>query len=314
MIFLLISVILLFLLLYFGNYKLSSPVSLTLYCLLIVNLILKIFTYNFNESTDYMTYLSSFNKLSNLDFTGMISSDIFEWLFRTLSWFMIFIFPNSLFLVFVLIINLVLAVAIYRFHSNKILSFLSILIYTYLPLFFDMSTNILRQMLVLSLIVFILTINNRKRWVSIIFPAIHLSSIVIVIFIFIQNKIKLKYFVFLFIISIFLFAFNLNSKIFSALPIVSYYNSPQNFALYGGEGNRIDFFILTICVVLISILIYRKKYISILWLKYSLLSASYYFIFAFQAFSDRYAIYNWILLILLLPILLKIIKGRIIYK
>ena len=142
MIFLLISVILLFLLLYFGNYKLSSPVSLTLYCLLIVNLILKILTYNFNESTDYMTYLSSFNKLSNLDFTGMISSDIFEWLFRTLSWFMIFIFPNSLFLVFVLIINLVLAVAIYRFHSNKILSFLSILIYTYLPLFFDTKTNV----------------------------------------------------------------------------------------------------------------------------------------------------------------------------
>src|SRR5699024_8240605 len=112
----------------------------------------------------------------------------------------------------------------------------------------------------------------------------------------------------------FLFVTNLNSRIFGSLPIVSDYTSQQTFENYGGQPNRLDFLIFTIFIVLVSLVLYKLKLISTLWLKYSLFSSSYYLMFAFQAFSERYAIYNWILLIFLLPLILQAIKSRFMYK
>ncbi|WP_411841613.1 EpsG family protein [Staphylococcus equorum] len=285
-----------------------------LYFLFCFNLLFKILTKNLSESTDYITYLSAFNKLENLSFYNMLKSDIFEWLFRFMAWFTTQIFPNSVFLLFVLLINLILVISFYRFYENKILSIFSILIYTYSPLFFSMSTNILRQMLVISLILLVLTLYKEKKVINLIFPMIHLSSIVIVIFIYIHNFIKTKYFIYFTLICIILFITNINSMIFSSLSIVSDYTDQQSFTNYGGQPNRLDFLIFTLFIVLLSAILYKAKCLSIIWFKYSLFSASYYFMFGFQAFSERYAIYNWIMLIFLAPLVLQLLKRRIYYR
>lgn len=304
----------LFMILYFFDYKLSKVISMLLYFLFCFNLLFKILTKNLSESTDYITYLSAFNKLENLSFYNMLKSDIFEWLFRFMAWFTTQIFPNSVFLLFVLLINLILVISFYRFYENKILSIFSILIYTYSPLFFSMSTNILRQMLVISLILLVLTLYKEKKVINLIFPMIHLSSIVIVIFIYIHNFIKTKYFIYFTLICIILFITNINSMIFSSLPIVSDYTDQQSFTNYGGQPNRLDFLIFTLFIVLLSAILYKAKCLSIIWFKYSLFSASYYFMFGFQAFSERYAIYNWIMLIFLAPLVLQLLKRRIYYR
>lgn len=314
MIIVLFLLILLLLLLFFSNLKFSSSISIIIFSLFVLNLIVKIFQMNIKESTDYLSYESSFNTIANLSFFEMLKTDIFEIMFRIISWFFVNVFENSTFIIFVILINLLLAISIYRFFDNKILSIFSLLIYTYSPMFFSMSTNILRQMLVISIIMLVLTLNKEKRWISLIFPTIHFSSIVFIIFIYFQKYIKVKYFVSFGVFCLFLFVTNLNSRIFGSLPIVSDYTSQQTFENYGGQPNRLDFLIFTIFIVLVSLALYKLKLISTLWLKYSLFSSSYYLMFAFQAFSERYAIYNWILLIFLLPLILQAIKRRFMYK
>lgn len=314
MIIVLFLLILLLLLLFFSNLKFSSSISIIIFSLFVLNLIVKIFQMNIKESTDYLSYESSFNTIANLSFFEMLKTDIFEIMFRIISWFFVNVFENSTFIIFVILINLLLAISIYRFFDNKILSIFSLLIYTYSPMFFSMSTNILRQMLVISIIMLVLTLNKEKRWISLIFPTIHFSSIVFIIFIYFQKYIKVKYFVSFGVFCLFLFVTNLNSRIFGSLPILSDYTSQQTFENYGGQPNRLDFLIFTIFIVLVSLALYKLKLISTLWLKYSLFSSSYYLMFAFQAFSERYAIYNWILLIFLLPLILQAIKRRFMYK
>lgn len=306
--------IILLILLYFSNYKLSNSISAILFSLFILNLLVKIFKKNLEESTDYLSYESAFNSIENLSFFEMLKTDIFEIMFRIISWFFVNVFENSTFIIFVILINLLLAISIYRFFDNKILSIFSLLIYTYSPMFFSMSTNILRQMLVISLILFVLTSSKKRKWISLIFPTIHFSSVVLIIFMYFQRYIKVKWFFYISFTCLFLFITNFNSKIFGSLPIVSDYTSQQTFKNYGGQPNRIDFLVFTIAIVILSILLYKLNLLSILWMKYSLFSASYYLIFAFQAFSERYAIYNWILLIFLIPLILQALKRRFIYK
>lgn len=313
MIVLILSTMLL-VILYFSNYRLSNTLVLFVYSLYCMNLLFKILTIDIEKSTDYISYDSAFNKLANINFFNMLKSDIFEWLFRLLAWLITRISLDSTFFIFVILINLIFIISIYRFHKNKILSIFSLLIYTYSPLFLGMSTNILRQMLVISLITLVLTLFKEKRVINLLFPAIHLSSIVIVIFIYINNYIKIKYFVYFALICIILFITNINSMIFSSLPIVSDYTDQQSFTNYGGQPNRLDFLIFTLFIVLLSAILYKAKCLSIIWFKYSLFSASYYFMFGFQAFSERYAIYNWIMLIFLAPLVLQLLKRRIYYR
>src|SRR5699024_371709 len=180
--------------------------------------------------------------------------------FRVMSWLFMHFFPNSTFIIFVILINVILSISIYRFFDDKILSIFSLLIYTYSPLFFSMSTNILRQMLVISIIMLVLTLNKEKRWISLIFPTIHFSSIVFIIFIYFQKYIKVKYFVSIGVFCLFLFVTNLNSRIFGSLPIVSDYTSQQTFENYGGQPNRLDFLIFTIFIVLVSLVLYKLKF------------------------------------------------------
>lgn len=314
MIIVLFLLILLLLLLFFSNLKFSSSISIIIFSLFVLNLIVKIFQMNIKESTDYLSYESAFNTIANLNFIEMFKTNIFEIMFRIISWCFVNLFQDSTFLIFIILINIILSISIYRFFDDKILSNFSLLIYTYSPLFFSMSTNILRQMLVISIIMLVLTLNKEKRWISLIFPTIHFSSIVFIIFIYFQKYIKVKYFVSFGVFCLFLFVTNLNSRIFGSLPILSDYTSQQAFENYGGQPNRLDFLIFTIFIVLVSLALYKLKLISTLWLKYSLFSSSYYLMFAFQAFSDRYAIYNWILLIFLIPLILQALKRRFIYK
>ncbi|WP_225489381.1 EpsG family protein [Staphylococcus xylosus] len=314
MIIILFLLILLLLLLYFSNLKFSSSISIIVFTLFVLNLIVKIFQTNIKGSTDYLSYESAFNTIANLNFIEMFKTNIFEIMFRIISWCFVNLFQDSTFIIFIILINIILSISIYRFFNDKILSIFSLLLYTYSPMFFYMSTNILRQMLVISIILFVLTLKKERKWISFLFPTIHFSSIVFIIFMFFHKYVKVKYFVYVSAISLLLFVTNLNSKIFSSLPIVSEYSSQQFFENYGNQPNRFDFLIFTIFIIILCFVLYKFKLISILWLKYSLFSASYYFIFAFQAFSERYAIYNWILFIFLIPLLLEAIKRRLTYK
>src|SRR5699024_165524 len=155
----------------------------------------------------------AFNNIINLDFYNMMKTDIFEILFRVMSWLFMYFFPNSTFIIFVILINVILSISIYRFFDDKILSNFSLLIYIYSFLFFSMINNILSQIHVISIIMFIITLNKEKICIIFIFSIIHFSSIVFIIFIYFHKYIKVKYFVIFGVFCLFLFVTDLNSRI-----------------------------------------------------------------------------------------------------
>lgn len=303
--------LILILILYFSRYKFDTIIIFGIYIYFSIYLMVKIIFYPIKMSSDYNSYVSSFKSIEKLHILELLKNDTFEPIFRILSWLLINVFYENTYLVIVIIINLVFLISLYKLFDDKNLAIISLFCYIYIPLFFPMTTNILRQMLVISLLLLLLSLSKKYRKLVFFLPFIHVSSLIFTLFIFIQNKIKIKYLYIFTIISILCFLTNLNTFIFSDLMSIKIYTSDNTFENYGNKGNRIDFFLLTLFVLILSSLLYKNKLLSKLMFRYSLISACFYFCMGYQAFSERYAIYNWILLLVFIPKLLIIIKKGV---
>ncbi|WP_436891275.1 EpsG family protein [Mammaliicoccus sciuri] len=306
--------IILLIVIYFSRFKLNDIILLFLYFYWSVYLLYLVITFPIEKATDYYSYLSSFNIIQKTSIYDLFSLSLFEPLFRIIAWILLNIFSNNAYLVIVVIINIIIIIAIYINFHNKILPSFAIAIYIYLPLFLPMSTNILRQMLVVSLILLILGGKNRFRIINFCLPFIHMSSLIITIYLLFAKRINLKLLYCITGASAILFLSSTNTFIFGHILSINYYSSDAIFKHYGNIGNRPDFFIITTFILALSVLLFKKKLINIYIFKYTLVTSAFYFCMGYQAFSERFAIYNWILLLIFIPNLLELIKKGVKFK
>lgn len=306
-----ILIVVLLIIIYFSRFNLNNQILLCIYIYWSLYLLIKIMTSPLEKATDYRTYISAFNKIQESSIFELLSLNIFEPLFRIFAWILLNLFTNNTYIIIVLIINLIFAFAIYNLFEDKILSTLGIVFYIYNPLFLSMSTNILRQMIVIGLILLILRNKHKFTLLKVSLPLVHFSSLPIAIFFMIHRLISLKILFFITMISCILFLSNLNSYILGDILSINNYSTELSFKNYGNSGNRNDFFILTTLVLCLSIFMYKKNIISSFMLKYTFLSTTLYYLMGYQAFSERFAVYNWILLLIFVPNILVLIRKGV---
>lgn len=312
MIFLAAILTLLIIIIYFSRITLSKGMLSCVYLYFIGNMYYELIKKGVTNSSDYSNYLSAFSEIKNIEFRHIFELKIFEPIFRMIAWLLLHIVGEYTFVTIVLTINLLIAIGIYLFYADKNLAIFALVFYTYSPIFMPMSTNIVRQMLVISLIFIIFRLKSYiKLWVLIL-PFIHSSSIIILPIILLHRFIRLSVAIVLLGISILLFISGLNQKIFGGLSIFKQYTSQEFYQLSGFAGNRLDFLAFTLFIIFIGFILYRTTIISVRLMKYLLLTGTAFCLFGFQAFSDRIAIYNWCFLILLVPYLMLLIRRVVI--
>jgi len=308
-----ILIILLFLKVFKVNF--SKSILLSIYIIFAVNLLLKLVYYPLNESTDYLTYQLFLNDLKQINLSEVWFYNHFEIAFRYICWILVKMFDNNTFFVLVFITNLIIIIALYRTFEDRMNSIIAIYIYMYAPLLFEMSTNIIRQSLVIALILLILTIKSKYKFILVvILPFIHSSSLIFSIYFIFHKYFKTKFMVIITILSALLFLTGTNRIIFTTLGFHSEYTDITT-TLYENvknrTGNRIDFFILTTVSTFIGYYLYRKKKLNTYIFKYVLLSSILFYCIGFQGFSDRLAIYNWWSLLICIPLFINyILEGK----
>ncbi|TDM39895.1 hypothetical protein ETI08_13415, partial [Macrococcoides goetzii] len=175
---------------YIMNIKFQNIIYKYIYLIISVLFVFILFNFPYEKSTDYRTYTSYFNEINNLNFLETFHYGKFESLFTLITWFFYKVFEMDAFHIFILVINFIIILALYLFYKNKFYSIIALTIYILGPIFFSMSTNIIRQMLVVSIIILFLALRN--KFLLIFLPFIHSSSIIIVLFLFIQKYINIK--------------------------------------------------------------------------------------------------------------------------
>lgn len=298
------------LLLYFNNYRLSKLLSITICIVYTSNLFLLILDKGIEQATDYKAYTAFFQVIKNKTFIELVQLNYFEPIFKLLSWILLKFTNENAYILLVLLINSLLCIGIYKYFENKILSIITIFLYSNITFFLVMSTNIIRQTLVISLLFIIIANYNKYKSLIIILPFIHVSALPISLFLLVNKYLKIKHLMYLLFISILLFLTNLNSIILGKITFISEYNNVEIFEFYGGEGNRYDFCIFTLVILLLSVFLYKRGYLSLFMLKYTSFTGIYFYLFGFQAFSERIAIYNWYLIILFIPLLINTFKKE----
>lgn len=311
MIYISLFLLALLLIIYFSKLNLSKGILTPIYVFYVANMFYELFKKNITGSTDYIAYSVAFGDISFSSFKYILNVPVFEPLFRIMAWILLHITPNSTFVIFVLMINIIIVIGLYRFFEDKNLAIFALVFYSYSPMFLGMSTNIIRQMLVISLILLMFNIQGWKKIWLFILPFIHTSSILVVLIFIVNKYLKVKYAIAIFSVTVLLFLSNLNQKLFGSLSLFSEYTSVQTYRAYGGSGNRIDFLVFTILIISFGYFLYKYKLISSTFVKYLLLSGSVFALLGFQAFSERIAIYNWFFLIVLVPYIFPLIKRRI---
>lgn len=312
-----ISLVILFVLILLKLLKvhLSKGLLSIIYLIYFIQLFVKIITYPIKDSTDYLTYLSFINTIKRINLYQVWDYNHFELFFRYLCWFLVRIFEDNTLLVIVLVTNIIIVIALYRTFDDKLNSIIALCIYLYAPLFFSMSTNIIRQSLVIALILLTLTIKSKaKFFIVLIMPFIHASSWVFVIYFIFNKYIKTKYLGVITIFSALLFLTGTNKILFTTLGYRSTYteiNVPLYNAIKNSVGNRIDFFLLTTTSTIISYFLYKRKQLNQYIYKYILVSSILFYCIGFQGFSDRLAIYNWWTLLICIPLFINyILEGK----
>ena len=313
MVFICVSLLLLLLTLLLLKAKVSNGIALLIYSVFCLNLLLKIINYPIGKSTDYIAYSLVFSSIKEMSFTEMMQTDYFEYLFRIMSWGLLHLFGEHTFSIFVYSSNILIAIALYRLFKNKMLAPFALFIYTNGPTFFPMSTNIIRQVLVISLILIILSMRSRFKLVlAICLPFIHASSIVFAIYFFLHKYFKEKWLLVIAVITAIMFLTHLNQPFFEGLGYDSKYTEATFYELAGAEseGNRIDFFIFTTLTMVLAIYLRSKDQLSTYIYKYILLSGILFYCLGFQAFSDRLGIFVWYTVFITGPLLINYFVER----
>ncbi|PKE50825.1 EpsG family protein [Macrococcoides caseolyticum] len=311
--FILLVILLYSVLLYFLKIRLSLHITNILYISLSLSLLIYLFFTDKSKFTDNYTYLSRFSTLQNMNIKQMMTSEIFEVFFRIISWTLLQIFSiENTFNIIVMITNACLFYTIYKIFDNKQLSIILILLYSLSP-FIDYSQNILRQTMCISFLFLTIIIKRRftKTLIYFLSAFLHISVIPLLLLQMFQKKLNIKFLIFIFISSIILYLTDWNAKIFGDIIYFEEYYNDLAFSRYGSENNRIDFLLVTIFISSYSLFLYFNNYLSRNILIYTLISSIYFCLMAFQAFSDRYAIYVWFLIPYFAVLTLHMIQERI---
>ncbi|WP_262586411.1 EpsG family protein [Staphylococcus sp. IVB6181] len=314
MIFITLTLILLLIVIYLSHIQLSKGIAFCIYMIFTANLFYVLFEKQITSATDYEAYQIAFEDIKDTDFVHIFTLDIFEPLFRIIAWLLLQGFQEYTFIIIVVIINLLIAIGIYHFYDDKNLALFALIFYTYSPIYLTMSTNIIRHLLVISLVIVMFHFKKWKKLWFLLLPLIHTSSILIVPILMLSRYIRVRFAFISFGLSILLFLTGINQKIFGQLSIFKEYTSAQFYYLSGSSGNRLDFLVFTILIVILGLGLYLTKIITADLMKYLLLSGTEFGLFGFQAFSDRIAIYNWCFLIVLAPYMLVLIKKNIVFS
>ncbi|PTI27523.1 hypothetical protein BU072_13050, partial [Mammaliicoccus vitulinus] len=107
---------------YFSRFNLTNQILQCIYIYWSLYLLIKIMTSPLEKSTDYTAYISAFNKIQEFNIFEVLSLNIFEPLFRIFAWILLNLFTNNTYIIIVLIINLIFALAIYNLFEDKILA------------------------------------------------------------------------------------------------------------------------------------------------------------------------------------------------
>lgn len=224
-----------------------------------------------------------------------------------------------------LFIVYILFVALFQKFILKLFSpwhsLLILFSYTMFPFYYNLTTNIIRQGLAMSVLFLLLAdyLNQKKtsfsKMILIIATAtlIHWSALVFGLIILLLNliKINMKFAVGLWLLLAMAYVLNLQTtfalKITYLFPKAEMYSSSLAFASYGNRVNRIDFLLFSAVWIGISLIIYNAKRDEVYGklIKIYIIFNSVFLFVAFLPFSDRTATYSWMLIPLLIwmPIL-----------
>lgn len=284
-------------------------------------------------SNDISNYFESLTFIKNKSLFESLKALRYEYGFSIYLWFLSkFVNEISIFLVInVLVISSILTIAL-RKHYKQI-NFV-ILIFSLLSLFYfvNFTTNIIRQGIAFSIIVFSSTQLYEKKYLKSILSILvaslfHISSLVFLPLILIMKySISLKTLLAIYFLAAVLMISNTNSLIATYFPsnlgllsdLFFKYSSTGFVDLYG-KINRLDFLVFTSAWIVFS-LVMKKIFVMdnyFDWVIKIYLNVSIIFaMFSFISFSDRIAGYGWGLIPLLLvyPLSSKHLKNKFAYS
>ncbi|MGG0382072.1 EpsG family protein [Priestia filamentosa] len=275
--------------------------------------------------TDSFAYQNTFLTFQSYSLKGAIKIGDQEPLFVIWQWLVgrLFSSPQSFFIITYLLFSIILIFAFTRIVEKRFVVFL---FFGYMSLSFyeNLITNIIRQGLAISLVILAvcLYLKTGKRTLSfflILALALlfHYSAAPIIILSLINvKKIKLRNLLiiwFIFLIPFLLKTKNLLIAPFASSKVLSTYSSEYAVDLYGGGVYRTDFLLFSFFFILIGLYMRRLCSNNVkyeLLLKIYILFNLYFLTFGSLPFSERFALYSWILIPLLIWYPLSIIEKK----
>ncbi|MFE3977716.1 MULTISPECIES: EpsG family protein [unclassified Priestia] len=280
---------------------------------------------NITFGTDSFAYSNTFLQLKDLSLKEALNASIYEPFFIIWQWILarVFTSPHTFFM-----INFLFFIGILVFGFTKIVNkrFLVFLVFGYVSIFFfsNLITNIIRQGLSLSLIILAVCLYVQKERKDFYFflslfcaSLFHYSTVPVALLLTFINVKNTKIKTLLFIWFAFSISFLLKiPSIFSPLindPTLSRYMSDYASSIYEGGIYRKNFLIFSLFWIVLSLIIYKKINFNLkysLLLKFYILTNLYFLMFGFIPFSDRFAIYSWCFIPLLVWYPLSLIKKN----
>ncbi|MDO7488043.1 EpsG family protein [Peribacillus frigoritolerans] len=261
---------------------------------------------------DTMVYYNVYDQVSQLNLKDSFELIKYEKIFVFLQWLFANIgIPVKLFILIIYIIFLgTFAIALKKIFKQNLIFIL--FIYINYPFFISLGGNIIRHGLSLSfLLLAIATLieksgKSKKYYLYLILTGLfHYSAIpiVVIMFLFNFNKTKVSTTLIFWMICLTCFLFKISDVIFKLFPHfvqLETYSSESTLALYG-SNYRIDFLIFSSIFLIfglcINSFVYKKENSNYtLILKMYIIFNSYFLLMGFIAFSDRVAIFSWILI------------------
>ncbi|MGG0249773.1 EpsG family protein [Peribacillus frigoritolerans] len=261
---------------------------------------------------DTIVYYNVYEQVSQLNLSDSLEVIRYENSFVFLQWFSAYIgIPSRVFMLLIYILFLGTIVIGLRKIFKQYLIFI-LFIYINFPFFIALGGNIIRHGISLAfLLLAIATLMEKNKKTKgyylylIISGLFHYSALPIVVIMFLFNFIKTKVTTILvfWLICLTLFLFKISDVILKIFPHViqlDTYSSESTLAMYG-SNYRIDFLIFSstflIFGLFINYFVYKNENSSYsLILNMYMIFNSYFLIMGFIAFSDRVAIFSWMLI------------------
>ena len=281
--------------------------------ILILTTIAYIPSWNLYRS-DMVNYINLFLNINALEFTDLFSTK-WEPLFSITVWFISKLTDSqNLFIISIyLLMVTILLFALRKLYLPQHVIFVLFAFLSY-PFFYIYSFNVLRQGIAMMLIILAISLWIEKKYSLKFFLTLiaaglfHSSSILFstALFFMLLFRLKTRTLLFFWVISAFLFITNLNQLIlnFQFIQNSSYvetYTSQRFLEAYGGQTNKLNFFIFSIFFIFLFLYLYKrqqlkeeKKIIYNLLIKVYIVFNSIFLLLGFVAYSDRVASYSWI--------------------